>query len=64
MRITAEEKNATKERIVAAAVELFRARGFEATTTRDIARQAKIASGTITRVKSQVPTLVQITRPE
>jgi AcrR family transcriptional regulator len=47
MRITAEEKNATKERIVAAAVELFRARGFDATTTRDIARQAKIASGTL-----------------
>ena len=47
MRITAQEKSVTKERIVAAAVELFRARGFDATTTRDIARQAKIATGTL-----------------
>jgi len=47
MRITAEEKEATRERIEAAALELFRTRGFEATTTRDIARQAEIAAGTL-----------------
>lgn len=47
MRITAEEKQATRERIEAAALELFRTRGFEATTTRDIARQAEIAVGTL-----------------
>lgn len=47
MRITAEEKKATKERIEAAALELFRTRGFEATTTRDIAKAAEIATGTL-----------------
>ena len=47
MRITVEEKNATRRRIVAAAVELFRTRGFDATTTRDIARGAGIATGTL-----------------
>jgi len=47
MRITAEEKEATRERIEAAALELFRTRGFEATTTRDIAKQAEIAVGTL-----------------
>ena len=47
MRITAEEKEATRERIEAAALELFRTRGFEATTTRDIAKAAQIATGTL-----------------
>ncbi|MFN0017683.1 MAG: TetR/AcrR family transcriptional regulator [Pirellulaceae bacterium] len=47
MRITAEEKEATRERIEAAALELFRAQGFEATTTRDIAKSADIAVGTL-----------------
>jgi AcrR family transcriptional regulator len=47
MRITAEEKEATRERIEAAALELFRAQGFEATTTRDIAKAAGIAVGTL-----------------
>ncbi|MCE9528351.1 MAG: TetR/AcrR family transcriptional regulator [Planctomycetales bacterium] len=47
MRITAEEKQATRERIEAAALELFRTRGFEATTTRDIAKTADIAVGTL-----------------
>ena len=47
MRITSEEKNATRRRIVDAAVELFRTRGFDATTTRDIAGEAGIAVGTL-----------------
>jgi AcrR family transcriptional regulator len=47
MRVTAEEKQATRERIVAKAGELFRSRGFDATTTRDIARAAGIATGTL-----------------
>src|SRR6516165_9127429 len=47
MRITLEEKAATRRRIVEAAVDLFRSQGFDATTTRDIARQAKIATGTL-----------------
>jgi AcrR family transcriptional regulator len=47
MRITADEKEATRERILAAAVSQFRESGFSAATTRDIAREAKIATGTL-----------------
>jgi len=47
MRITAQEKLATRERIIEAALELFRTQGFETTTTRDIARSAGIAAGTL-----------------
>jgi AcrR family transcriptional regulator len=47
MRITAEEKEATRQRIVDAAIDAFRKRGFEATTTRDIAAAADIATGTL-----------------
>lgn len=47
MRITADEKLATRRRIVEAALDAFRERGFEATTTRDIARAAEIATGTL-----------------
>jgi AcrR family transcriptional regulator len=47
MRITAEKKDATRRRIVETALDLFRNRGFEATTTRDIARASGIASGTL-----------------
>lgn len=47
MRITAEEKLATRQRILDTAVELFRTRGFDATTTRDIAIAAEIATGTL-----------------
>ena len=47
MRITAAEKDATRRRILDAAVQMFRGRGFEATTTRDIADAAKIATGTL-----------------
>jgi AcrR family transcriptional regulator len=47
MRITAERKNATRRRILEAAIELFRTRGFDATTTRDLAAAAEIATGTV-----------------
>ena len=47
MRITVEEKNATRQRIVNAAADLFQTHGFDATTTRDIARAAGIATGTL-----------------
>ncbi len=47
MRITAEEKLATRQRILDRALDLFRTRGFEATTTRDIAVASEIATGTL-----------------
>ena len=47
MRITAEAKQATRERLVEAALDLFRRQGFEATTTRDIAMAAGTATGTL-----------------
>jgi AcrR family transcriptional regulator len=47
MRVTSETKAATRKRIVEAAQEQFAKRGFEATTTRDIAAAAGIAVGTL-----------------
>jgi AcrR family transcriptional regulator len=47
MRITAETKSATRERILDAASRLFRSKGWESTTTRDIAAAAGIAGGTL-----------------
>jgi AcrR family transcriptional regulator len=47
MRITAEEKKLTRQRILEAAASLFRTRGYEPTTTRDIADGADIATGTL-----------------
>ena len=47
MRVTAETKESTRRKILAAAQELFQSTGFEATTTRDIAKAAKIATGTL-----------------
>src|SRR5258708_26812480 len=35
----------TRDRILAAALELFRTRGFEATTMRDVATEAGVATG-------------------
>lgn len=43
----AENKEATQARIVAAALSLFQSRGFDATTTKEIARKAGIAEGTV-----------------
>jgi AcrR family transcriptional regulator len=47
MRISAEAKEVTRRMILAAAQELFRTVGFDATTTRDIAKAADIATGTL-----------------
>src|SRR5438067_12865126 len=40
-------KEATRSHIVAAALALFRIRGFDATTTKAIARKARVAEGTV-----------------
>lgn len=47
MRVTAETKEATRRKILDMSQELFRTAGYEATTTRDIARAAGIATGTL-----------------
>src|SRR2546428_1157178 len=43
----AAKKEATRTRIVAAALALFQTRGFDATTTKAIARKARVAEGTV-----------------
>jgi AcrR family transcriptional regulator len=47
MRVTAQTKAATRQRILDTARRLFADRGYDATATRDIARAAGIASGTL-----------------
>jgi AcrR family transcriptional regulator len=47
MRVTAETRLATRKRILDVAQQLFAAKGFESTTTRDIAREAEIGAGTL-----------------
>src|SRR3982751_5058658 len=47
MRVTAQTKSATRKRILQTARRLFADNGYDATTTRDIAHAAKIASGTL-----------------
>ena len=46
-RITEEAKLATRQRILEAACNLFKSKGFEQATTRDIAHDAGIATGTL-----------------
>src|SRR4051812_17188160 len=41
------KKEATKSRVVAAALALFQLKGFDATTTKAIARKARVAEGTV-----------------
>jgi AcrR family transcriptional regulator len=43
----AQNKEVTRERIVTAALGLFQSKGFDATTTKEIARKAGIAEGTV-----------------
>jgi AcrR family transcriptional regulator len=59
MRITADAKEATRRRILEAAAELFRSRGFDATTTRDIALAADIATGTLFNYFATKETIVE-----
>lgn len=47
MRVSADTKAKTHARIVKVARNLFRDKGFDTTTTRDIASAAKIATGTL-----------------
>jgi len=47
MRVTAQKKRETQQRIVDCARKLFVDKGFEQTTTRDIAEAAGIAAGTM-----------------
>jgi AcrR family transcriptional regulator len=47
MRVTEATKSATRKRILAVAQKQFAEHGFDATTTRDVARAAKIAAGTL-----------------
>lgn len=47
MRVTAQTKAATREKILDAAQRLLAEKGYDATATRDIARTANIASGTL-----------------
>jgi AcrR family transcriptional regulator len=47
MRVTAKKKQETRQRIVDCARKLFNDKGFEQTTTRDIAEAAGIAAGTM-----------------
>jgi AcrR family transcriptional regulator len=46
MRVTQSQRDETRRRIVMSARKLLSKRGFEATTTRDLASKAGIASGT------------------
>ena len=47
MRVTAEAKQETRQRILDAALKLFCSKGFQKTTTRDLAAEASIATGTL-----------------
>jgi AcrR family transcriptional regulator len=47
MRVTAQTKNVTRQRILAESKKLFAKDGFDPTTTRDIARVAQIGVGTL-----------------
>ena len=47
MRVTAEAKAETRQRILEAARKLFAASGYESSTTREIADAAGIANGTL-----------------
>ena len=47
MRVTAKVKQQTRERILESARNLFKEKGFDETTTRDIAAASKIAAGTL-----------------
>lgn len=58
MRVTAQVQAATRKRILEVAQELFASKGFDATTTRDIAKAAGIATGTMFNYFSSKEVLV------
>jgi AcrR family transcriptional regulator len=64
VRITAEEKSATRQRILDAALGAFRANGFESTTTRDIASAAGIATGTLFNYFATKEAIVEVLADE
>ena len=47
MRVTADTKSKTRQRILEAARNLFSKKGFDESTTRDIAAEAGVATGTL-----------------
>ena len=47
MRVTEETRERTRRRILRTAARLFRRRGFEGATTREVARAAGVGSGTL-----------------
>lgn len=47
MRVTEETKQATRSRILEVTLGLLKSQGFDTTTTRDIAREAGVAVGTL-----------------
>ena len=49
-----QNKEKTKERILHVALELFRHKGVEGTTTKEISKQAGIAEGTLFNAKNLV----------
>lgn len=58
MRVTLKVKEATRERILRSAHSLFQKKGFDQTTTRDIAISSKIATGTLFNYFSTKESLV------
>ncbi|MEM9656794.1 MAG: TetR/AcrR family transcriptional regulator [Planctomycetota bacterium] len=58
MRITAADKAETRKRIISVAKTLFQTRGFDAATTRDIAKEVGIAAGTMFNYFSSKEALV------
>jgi TetR/AcrR family transcriptional regulator, cholesterol catabolism regulator len=56
--VRARNKRDKRERIRAAAWELFRERGYEATTTREVAERAGVATGTVFRYAKDKPDLL------
>lgn len=47
MRISAEQKEATRRRILQCSTRLFKRKGYAVTTTRDVAEESEIATGTL-----------------
>ncbi|MEU6113033.1 TetR/AcrR family transcriptional regulator [Streptomyces sp. NPDC047117] len=55
-----EQREATRERVLGAAEQLFAARGFETTTIREIATDAGVSVGTVMAVGDKAAILVEL----